>query len=95
MHGLGVSNPVQVKFDGLKTVFILTPRVIEDLHADLNVSNLFLKKVRANMAFSMEKTTLTINDESTELIQRIAPEILKEEGLRVSRPKDKGRSERM
>ena len=42
------------------------------------------------MAFSMEKTTLTINDESTELIQQIAPEVVKEEELRVSRPKDKG-----
>ena len=93
LQGRGMSNPVRVKFDGLNTVFILSPRVIEDLHADLNVSNLFLKKVRANMAFSMEKTTLTINDESTELIQQIAPEIVKEEGLRVSRPKDKGRSE--
>ena len=90
---LGVSNPVEVKFDGLKTVFILSPRVIADLHADLNVSNLFLKKVGANMAFSMEKTTLTINDESTELIQQIAPELVKEEELRVSRPKDKGRSD--
>ena len=94
LQGLGISNPVEVKFDGLKTKFILSGmRVIEDLHADLNVSNLFLKKVSANMAFSMEKTTLTINNESTELIQQIESETVKEEGLRVSRPKDKGRSE--
>ena len=90
---LGTSNGLEIKFDGLKTVFVLYPRVIEDLHADLNVSNLFLKKVNANMAFSMEKTTLTIGDESTELIQQIENELDKDQKGRASRPKAKGRSE--
>lgn len=40
---LGVSNPIEVQFDGINVKYLLTPRVLEDLHADLNVSNLFLK----------------------------------------------------
>ena len=47
------------------------PRVIEDLYSDLNVSNLYLKRVNANMANTMQKAILTILDESTELILKV------------------------
>ena len=40
---LGLSNPIEVKFEGLEMTFILCPRVVKDLHADFNVSKLFLK----------------------------------------------------
>lgn len=60
---LGISNPIEVKFEGISTKFLVKPRVIEDLHADLNLSNLFLQKVDAKMDFGMEKTVLQIGNE--------------------------------
>lgn len=68
---LGVSNPIEVHFAGIDVKYLLTPRVLEDLHADLNISNLFLKRVQAKLDFSMKKTVLTIGDQSTELIQNL------------------------
>ena len=72
MAAVGVSNPIKVKFDGLKSTYILRPRVIENLHTDLNISNMFLKQVGAKLEFSMEKTVLTMGDESTELIETVS-----------------------
>ena len=64
-------NPIEVNFEGPATTFILYPRVIEDLYSHLNVSNLYLKSVNANMANTMQKAILTILDESTELILKV------------------------
>ena len=83
---LGISNPIEVKFEGISTKFLVSPRVIEDLHADLNLSNLFLKKVGAKMDFSMERTILQIGDEKTELIQQMQP---RKKEKRESRSEDK------
>ena len=71
MPGLGYSNPIKIKLEGIKKSFLLKPRVIEHLHTDLNIGNLFLKQVEANMNFSMDKTVLTIGEDSAELIQSI------------------------
>ena len=83
---LGISNPIEVKFEGISTKFLVKPRVIEDLHADLNLSNLFLQKVDAKMDFGMEKTVLQIGNEKTELIQQMQP---RKKEKRESRSEDK------
>ena len=83
---LGISNPIEVKFEGISTKFLVSPRVIEDLHADLNLSNLFLKKVGAKMDFNMKRTVLQIGNEKTELIQQMQS---KTSEKRESRSEDK------
>ena len=85
---LGVSNPIEVQFAGIDVKYLLNPRVLEDLHADLNVSNLFLKRVQTKLDFSMKKTVLTIGDQSTELIQNLGgPEEAKDERTPRNREK--------
>ena len=71
MTTTGISNPIKIRFDGIKKSFIVKPRVIENLHSDVNIGGLFLKKVNAQMDFSMDKTVLSINNTSVELIQTL------------------------
>ena len=71
MFSLGISNTIKVRFPGLGKTYDFQPRVIASLHSDINVGGLFLKKVGAKLNFSMQSTLLSIDGESTELIQTI------------------------
>ena len=64
----------------------MNQRVIRELHIDLNLSNLFLKKIKAKMDFSMDRTVLTIGNENTELIQELGVEKEKIEKMKGREP---------
>ena len=87
MTDLGVSKAIEVRFEGIQQRYLLNPRVIRELHTDLNLSNLFLKKVKAKMDFSMDRTVLTIGNENTELIQELGVEREKNEKAEGREPK--------
>ena len=72
LHVLGVSAPIDIKFQGMKTKYSCMPLVIKDLADDINVGTGFLQRNNFELKFSPMGTVLVNGEkESTQLINAV------------------------
>ena len=78
---LGVSNPIEMRINGIQKEFQVSPSVVSELSDSFNIGNGFLiklsKKTPCQISFQDGNTKLQIGNQETELIRVLKTEEFK------------------
>ena len=92
MTKLGTSNPVKLKFEGIRREFTVTPTVIRELVDHVNIGDRFMSNVSQNeqinvrIEYTSSGKKLKLGDEEVEMIQVMAEEEPKRGRMRGRTP---------
>ena len=71
MTQTGVSQPFDMRIQGINKTFRVKAMVIKDLSDDINLGASFLQKHQITLKFSQEGTTLMVDDSKLELVKKV------------------------